>query len=254
MAEPRAIERAGALVRHARRIVACTGAGISTDSGIPDYRGPSGLWTKDPAAARFVDLTSYLADPTLRAQSWQRRANHPAMQAEPNVAHRALAGLFAGGTLRAVLTQNIDGLHQRAGLPGDAVLEMHGNIRSTECVNCAARRPMAEALARVRAGETDPKCQTCGGILKSATVFFGQPLDPAVVDRAGRLLTDADLIWVIGSSLRVQPVAGLVAAAARQAPLIIVNAEPTPYDELAAAVVREPIGTAIPALARPDAA
>lgn len=236
----------------AERVVVVTGAGISTDSGIPDYRGPTGLWTKDPASARFVDLPSYLADPHLRAQSWQRRVSHPALRAEPNAAHHALVRLHRQGALSAVLTQNIDGLHQSAGLPPETVLELHGNIRETECVACGATRSMPEAIARVRAGAPDPSCLDCGGILKSATVFFGQPVDRALFVRAAALLDAADLVWVIGSSLRVQPVAGMVGAAARGRPLLIVNADPTPYDGRASAVVREPIGTAVPALVGAD--
>ncbi len=223
-----------------------TGAGISTDSGIPDYRGPNGLWTKDPSAARYVDLPAYLADAGLRRKAWQRRISHPAHQAQPNAAHRALVDLHRAGRLRAVLTQNIDGLHQRAGLPDDMVLELHGNIRQTECVACGARRPMAEAVARVRDGEADPSCLSCGGILKSATVFFGQSVDGELFARAGRLLAESDLIWVIGSSLRVAPIAGMVGAAAARSALLVTNAEPTRYDDVAVAVVRDPIGAAVP--------
>jgi NAD-dependent deacetylase len=239
---------AGDLVCGARRIVVCTGAGVSTDSGIPDYRGPAGQWTRDPASARFADLPSYLADATLRERAWARRVGNPALRAEPNAAHLALAELYRGGVLSAVLTQNVDGLHQKAGVPDHAVLELHGNIRDTRCVDCGERRPMGEALERVRGGERDPKCLDCGGILKSATVFFGEPVDASVFADAARLLATADLLWVIGSSLRVQPAAGMVAAAARQTPLLIINAEPTPYDALAAAVVRDPIGIAVPAI------
>jgi len=239
---------AGDLVCGARRIVVCTGAGVSTDSGIPDYRGPTGQWTRDPASARFADLPSYLADATLRERAWARRVANPALRAEPNAAHLALAELYRGGVLSAVLTQNVDGLHQKAGVPDHVVLELHGNIRDTRCVACGERRPMGEALERVRSGECDPKCLDCGGILKSATVFFGEPVDASVFADAARLLATADLLWVIGSSLRVQPAAGMIAAAARQTPLLIVNAEPTPYDALAAAVVRDPIGIAVPAI------
>lgn len=235
------------LVARAERIVVCSGAGISTDSGIPDYRGPAGLWTKDPSAARLVDLASYLSDPQLRAASWQRRTTHPALVAEPNAAHRALAQLYRTERLLAVLTQNVDGLHQRAGLPAEAVLELHGNIREAECVACRRRRPMVEMLARVRAGEPDPRCG-CGGIVKSATVFFGQAVDAELFARAGRMLAAADLILAVGTSLRVAPISAMVGRAAETRPLVIVNAEPTRYDRLARAVVREPIGTAVPRL------
>ena len=239
---------AGDLVCEARRIVVCTGAGVSTDSGIPDYRGPAGQWTRDPASARFADLPSYLADAALREQAWARRVTNPALRAEPNAAHLALAHLYRRGVVSSVLTQNVDGLHQKAGVPDHAVLELHGNIRNTRCVNCGERRPMGEALERVRGGERDPKCLDCGGVLKSATVFFGEAVDATVFAQAARQLATADLLWVIGSSLRVQPAAGMVAATARDTALIIVNAEPTPYDTLAAAVVREPIGVAVPTI------
>ncbi|MGI8881360.1 MAG: SIR2 family NAD-dependent protein deacylase [Jatrophihabitans sp.] len=251
-APPKTIDAADAavVIARAERVVVVTGAGISTDSGIPDYRGPNGLWTKDPSAARYVDLPAYLADAELRAEAWQRRISHPAHQAQPNAAHRALVRLHQAGRLRAVLTQNIDGLHQSAGLPDGVVLELHGNIRQTECVDCGRRRSMAEAVGRVQGGEIDPDCRDCGGILKSATVFFGQSVDPDLFARAGRLLAAADLIWVIGSSLRVAPIAGMVGAAAGRSALLVTNAEPTPYDDVAVAVVRDPIGAAVPQMVR----
>ena len=243
------VERAGRLVAGARRICVLTGAGISTDSGIADFRGPDGLWTRNVTAQRFVDFHAYCRDPQLRAQSWQRRAVHPAFGAEPNDAHQALAELHGRCQLPLVLTQNIDGLHQRAGLPAGAVVELHGTVYETECVSCRQRRSMAEAIDRVHAGEADPPCVACGGILKSATVFFGQPLDRQVFGAAVAATKASDLFLVIGTSLSVQPVAGLVPAAARAGiPIVIVNAQPTPYDELACVVVREPIGSALPAM------
>ncbi len=241
------VSSATALVAAARRITVLTGAGVSTDSGIPDFRGPNGLWTRDPDAQRYVDLEQYRSDPAVRRESWRRRAAHPALGAEPNAAHRAIAALHEQGRLRALLTQNIDGLHQRAGVPD--VVELHGSIRETECLGCGAREPMQAALARVRAGETDPDCAHCGGMLKSGTVFFGQALDVAVLERAVEATCDCDLFLTAGTSLSVQPVASLTGLAAAQGvPVVIVNASPTPYDELAAAVVREPIGEALPQL------
>lgn len=224
-----------------------TGAGVSTDSGIPDFRGPHGLWTRDPQAQRYVDLEQYRADPAVREESWRRRAAHPALSAEPNAAHRAIASLSEQGRLRALLTQNIDGLHQRAGVP--EVLELHGSIRETECLGCGARGPMQEALARVRAGEADPDCPRCGGMLKSGTVFFGQALNAVVLKRAVEATRDCDLFLAVGTSLAVQPVASLTGlAAAHGIPVVIVNASPTQYDDIAAAVVREPIGEVLPGL------
>lgn len=237
------------MLARAQRMTVLTGAGVSTDSGIPDFRGPDGLWTRNPDAQRYVDFDLYRRDPDVRRESWRRRAAHPALTAEPNAAHRALAGLHQQGRLRALLTQNIDGLHQRAGLPDEAVVEVHGSIRDTECLGCGERRPMSEALTRVHAGEVDPDCRSCGGLLKSGTVFFGQPLDPEVLGRAVDASRDCDLFLAVGTSLSVQPVAGLTRlAATRGVPVIIVNASPTPYDEVAVAVVREPIGEVLPEL------
>jgi NAD-dependent deacetylase len=238
------------LVAGARRICVLTGAGISTDSGIPDFRGPNGVWTRDPSAERYLDYARYLSDPALRAESWQRRAVHPAFAAEPNDGHRALATLHAQGRLPLVLTQNIDGLHQRGGMPPAAVIELHGTVHETQCLDCADRRPMGEAIARVRAGELDPACASCGGVLKSATIFFGQSLDPQALDSAAQATRESDLFIAIGTTLTVHPVAGLVPMAARAGvPVVIVNAQPTPYDEIATVVVREPIGQVLPALA-----
>jgi NAD-dependent deacetylase len=237
------------LLAAARRLTVLTGAGVSTDSGIPDFRGPDGLWTRNPEAQRYVDFDLYQRDPAVREESWRRRAAHPALRAEPNAAHRAIAGLHEQGRLRALLTQNIDGLHQRAGVPDDLVVEVHGSIRETECLGCGERRPMAEALARVGAGEADPDCRTCGGLLKSGTVFFGQPLDPHVLRRAVDAARDCDLFIAVGTSLSVQPIGSIAGlAAAHGVPVIIVNASPTPYDQIAAAVVREPVGKVLPHL------
>ncbi|MER5545439.1 Sir2 family NAD-dependent protein deacetylase [Streptomyces sp. NPDC002589] len=226
-----------------------SGAGISTDSGIPDYRGPNGLWRRDPEAEKLVTYEYYMADPEIRRRSWQMRRKNRALQAEPNAAHRAVAELARSGLPVRVLTQNVDGLHQLAGMPDRKVLELHGSARSVVCTRCHARGPMADALARVEAGEEDPACRECGGILKSATVMFGERLDPVVLGEALAISKACTVFLAVGSSLQVQPAAGLVGVAAdKGAHLIIVNAEPTPYDELAAEVVREPIGTALPAL------
>lgn len=226
-----------------------TGAGISTDSGIPDFRGPQGLWTRNPAAQRMSSLRDYVADPDVRRRAWLGRRDHAAWTAEPNAGHRALVDLERSGRLRALVTQNIDELHQRAGSDPDLVIEVHGTIHAVECLGCGRRTPMAAALDRVRAGEDDPACLTCGGILKSATISFGQSLVPAVLDRARDVALGCELFLAVGTSLTVQPVAGLARLAlSAGARLVIINAEPTPYDEMAHAVVREPIGSALPAL------
>ena len=230
-----------------RAVAVLTGAGISTDSGIPDFRGPSGIWTKDPAAEKMSTYQVYVSDGAVRRRSWQARLSHPAWTAQPNAAHLALAKLAASPVDTTVITQNIDGLHQRAGTPGDRVLELHGTMYTVVCVNCEVRTPMSDALARVRAGEADPPCADCGGILKSATVMFGQSLDPNVLTRAAAAAGAADLFLAVGSTLTVEPAASLCAVAAEAgARLIIVNRDPTPYDRLATAVISQPIGEVVP--------
>ncbi|WP_328446476.1 NAD-dependent deacetylase [Streptomyces sp. NBC_00386] len=228
-----------------------SGAGISTDSGIPDYRGPNGLWRKDPEAEKLVTYEYYMGDPEIRRRAWQMRRETGALQAEPNAAHRAVAELERSGVPVRVITQNVDGLHQLAGMPARKVLELHGTARSFVCTGCHARGPMEDALARVDAGEDDPACLECGGILKPATVMFGERLDPVVLGQAAAIAKACQVFIAVGSSLQVQPAAGLAGVAADHgARLVVVNAEPTPYDELADDVVREPIGTALPELLR----
>lgn len=232
-----------------KRIVALTGAGISTDSGIPDFRGPQGLWTKNPGTERLSNIHHYMADPVVRRLAWQGRLDHPAWRARPNAGHRALADLERRGTLHALVTQNIDGLHQRAGNSAGKVIEVHGTVHDVVCMSCAWRGPMQPVLDRVRAGEDDPPCERCGGILKSATISFGQSLDPDVLRRALQASEHADLLLTIGTSLQVYPVAGAVPLAKRAgARVVIVNAEPTPFDDIADAVLREPIGKVLPSL------
>ncbi|MER5513927.1 Sir2 family NAD-dependent protein deacetylase [Streptomyces sp. NPDC002763] len=224
-----------------------SGAGISTDSGIPDYRGPNGLWRKDPEAEKLVTYEYYMGDPEIRRRSWQMRRKNRTLTAEPNAAHRAVAELEKSGTPVRVITQNVDGLHQLAGMPARKVLELHGSARSVVCTKCHARGAMVDAIARVEAGEEDPPCLECGGILKSATVMFGERLDPVVLGEALAISKACTVFIAVGSSLQVQPAAGLAGIAADHgARLIIVNAEPTPYDGLADEIIREPIGIALP--------
>ncbi|WP_037673770.1 Sir2 family NAD-dependent protein deacetylase [Streptomyces griseus] len=228
-----------------------SGAGISTDSGIPDYRGPNGLWRRDPEAEKLVTYEYYMGDPEIRRRSWQMRRKNRTLKAEPNAAHRAVAELERSGVPVRVITQNVDGLHQLAGMPARKVLELHGTAREVVCTACHARGPMEEALARVEAGEEDPPCRECGGILKSATVMFGERLDPQVLAEAVAITKACRLFFAVGTTLQVQPAAGLAGIAADHgARLTIINAEPTPYDEIADEVVREPIGTALPRLLR----
>ncbi|MFI6094110.1 SIR2 family NAD-dependent protein deacylase [Lentzea sp. NPDC051213] len=242
-------EAARALVASAHRITVLTGAGISTDSGIPDFRGPDGLWTRDADAGRDATLAAYLSDPAVRKQAWQSRLDHPIWTAKPNAAHKALVELERSGRLRTVVTQNIDGLHQKAGSDPHRVLELHGTLHATVCLGCGATGWMRDALKRVAEGEAEPDCLRCGGILKSATISFGQELDGEVLRRARLAALDCDLLLVVGTSLSVQPAAGLVPLAARAgAQVIICNAEPTPYDVHAAVVLREPVGEVLPDL------
>ena len=241
-------------VQMSARIVALTGAGISTESGIPDFRGPKGVWTTNPKAERLSNIHYYMADPEVRRLAWQSRLEHPAWHATPNAGHLALVDLERRGALHALVTQNIDGLHQQAGHAPDRVIEVHGTMREVRCMECEWRGPMGPLLDRVRAGEEDPPCERCGGILKSATISFGQSLDPVVIERAMRAAERADLLLAIGTSLQVYPVAGAVPLAkAAGARVVIVNAEPTPFDDIADAVLREPIGEVLPRLAAASA-
>jgi NAD-dependent deacetylase len=229
-----------------------TGAGISTDSGIPDFRGPRGLWTLDPEAEKLATIGSYMSDPEVRRRAWRKRRETYAADPQPNAAHRAITELDASGTVALrVITQNTDGLHQRAGLPARKVLELHGTSRAIMCTGCGARSTPEEAFARVEAGEPDPPCRDCGAILKTATVMFGENLDPSVLHEAAAVARASTVFFAVGTSLQVYPAAGLVDLAVDGgARLVIVNAEPTPYDGAAAEVVREPIGDALPRLLR----
>ena len=231
------------------RIVALTGAGISTESGIPDFRGPQGIWTKNPKAEKLSNIHSYMSDPEVRRLAWQQRLNHPAFHAAPNAGHRALADLERTRQLHALITQNIDGLHQKAGNSPAKVIEVHGTVREFVCMSCGIRGPMPVVLERVRAGEEDPPCRDCGGILKSATISFGQQLVPDVIDRAMQAAGKADLLLAIGSTLQVYPVAAAVPRAkAAGARIVIVNAEPTQFDDIADVVIQQRIGAVLPAI------
>jgi NAD-dependent deacetylase len=243
------LRRISAWVNDAGRVVALTGAGISTDSGIPDFRGPNGLWRRDPKAERLASLHPYMNDRQVRVAAWQARLRHPGWTAVPNAGHRALAAMEARGKLDTLVTQNVDGLHHRAGSNPERVIEVHGTMREVVCMSCGERGPMQQALERVRAGEEDPACRSCGGILKSATISFGQSLRERDVRRA-RLAADAcDVFLALGTSLVVYPVAYLPGRALRAgARLVIVNAAATRYDRLAHAVVRAPLGRFLPEL------
>jgi NAD-dependent deacetylase len=237
------------LAAKAERIVVLTGAGISTASGIPDFRGPQGLWTKNPAAQAMFDIDEYVASRAVRVEAWKFRLAAPTWSAEPNPGHLALVELEKQGRLTGLVTQNIDGLHQKAGSSPDLVHELHGTVRFVDCLNCERRIPMTDVLPRLEAGEDDPSCEICGGILKSATISFGQSLDPAVLDAAVTATRSADLFVAVGTSLQVYPAAGLCDVALQAGiPLVILNAQPTPYDEQAAALIATPIETTLPTL------
>ena len=236
-------------IEAAERVVVLTGAGVSTDSGIPDFRGPQGVWTRNPEAEKQSTIQHYVADPEVRRRAWRSRLESPAWAAQPNAGHRALVELERRGKLDTLITQNIDGLHQAAGSSPERVVEVHGTMREVVCLACGQRAPMERALARVRAGEDDPPCRTCGGILKSATISFGQSLVPEDLRRAELAARRCDLMLAVGTKLSVYPVNGCVPAAKDAgARVVIVNAQPTDMDSLADVVLRGPIGEILPRL------
>ena len=237
------------MIDDASRVVVFTGAGISTESGIPDFRGPQGLWTKNPDAEKASNIRYYLADPELRRRNWHARATNGMWDVEPNAGHRALVDLAALTNVSLLVTQNVDGLHHVAGSDPDRLVEIHGTTHRVKCLRCSYRAPMEDALERVRAGEEDPACPECGYILKSATVSFGESLDDADLQRAFAAAEAADVFLALGTSLGVYPIARMPALAnAAGARIIISNGEPTPYDGVAAAVARDPLGEVLPAL------
>jgi NAD-dependent deacetylase len=241
------------LLGSARRVVVLTGAGISTDSGIPDFRGPEGVWTKNPAAERMAALDVYLGDPEVRRRAWRGRLDSPTWTAQPNAGHRALVTLERQGKLDTLVTQNIDGLHQLAGNDPARIIEIHGTIREIVCMSCGDQAPAQATLERVLDGEEDPACLSCGGILKSATISFGQSLVPADLWRAEQAARRCDVLLAVGSSLAVYPAAGLVPLAADHgAAVVIVNAEPTAYDPIADAVIRASISLVLPSVIGED--
>ncbi len=243
------LARAAHWVGAARRIVALTGAGLSTDSGIPDFRGPNGVWTKNPAAEKASTLQHFLSDPEVRRRSWQVRLDNPLFRALPNAGHAALVHLERTGRLLAVVTQNVDGLHQAAGHAPERVIEVHGTVHYTRCWQCDDRRPMEETLARVRAGDLDPACELCGGILKSDAILFGQNLVPEVIDAAARATESCDVLIAAGTSLKVFPAANMVPLAKQSgARVVIVNEQPTGMDRFADVILRGSLGELLPVL------
>jgi NAD-dependent deacetylase len=243
------LETVASWIRDARLIVVLTGAGISTESGIPDFRGPQGVWTKNPEAEKTATLQYYLSDPEIRRRAWENRLRSEMWQAQPNAGHRALAELERKAALHTLVTQNVDGLHQKAGTSPERVIEIHGNVNEAKCMSCAWRGPMPETLERVRAGEDDPRFLDCGGILKSATISFGENLVASDLERAQRASQDADLFLAVGTSLTVYPAAALPEFALNAgARLVVMNAQETPFDRIAAAVFDAQLGTVLPDL------
>jgi NAD-dependent deacetylase len=241
------VSRALALIARSRAVPVLTGAGISTDSRIPDFRGPQGVWTKNPGAEKLASLDHYLTDAEVRRRAWLNRLDSPVWSAEPNEGHRALLRLEAQRKLQLLITQNIDGLHHAAGSDPSRIVEIHGNAREVVCLSCEYRTGMVEVLDRVRAGEADPDCPWCGGILKSATISFGQNLVHEDLLRAERAARDCDLLLAVGSTLSVFPIANVVPVARRNgATVVIVNGSPTEMDDLAHVVVRGSISHLLP--------
>jgi len=243
------IEDVRAWIDAAQRIVVLTGAGISTDSGIPDFRGPRGVWTCDPAAEKMASLQHYMTDSEVRRRAWATRLGLGDGDCQPNSGHRSLVELEACGKLHTLITQNVDGLHQEAGTSPQLVVEIHGTLREVVCMACGERSDMQHALERVRAGEEDPACRSCEGILKSATIYFGQDLVREDLERAERAARGCDLLMAVGTSLAVYPIAEVVPIArATGARVVIVNAEPTDMDHLAHSVLRGSISELLPRL------
>lgn len=254
------------LVAAARRIVVLAGAGMSTGSGIPDFRGPDGLWTKDPDEERISTLSWYLGDEVVRRKAWQYRLHSPIWTSMPNAAHAALVSLERQGRLSAIVTQNTDGLQQIAGSTPRLVLEVHGNVRTYRCERCGVEGNTVDLVDRVRDGEEDPRClrplrefddtapegAPCNGVLRATTILFEEALPVDVIEAGIEAVSQCDCLIAVGTSLTVYPVAGLVPLAKRcGAALVIVNGEETPYDSLADAVVRGRVEEVLPEIVRP---
>lgn len=230
-------------------VTVLTGAGISTDSGIADFRGRNGVWTRNPAAEKASTIEHYLSSTEVRAVAWARRGDSSAWRARPNVGHEALVGLQGRGKLDTLVTQNTDGLHLVAGIDAGRLVEVHGTMRTVGCTTCPYSAPTEEVLARVAAGEADPPCPICGGILKTDTILFGEALRPGDLDAADAAARRCDLLLAVGSTLAVYPVAAMVGIAARSgATVVIVNGGPTEADGLADAVIRGSISEILPAI------
>lgn len=235
-----------ALLRQAHRAVVFTGAGISTESGIPDFRSPGGIWTR----MMPIDFADYVADPEARRESWRRRFEMEETwnSVKPNDGHRAVAELVARGIVTHVITQNIDALHQAGGVPDDKVIEIHGNTTYAKCLDCGRRMSIAAIREQFERDGDAPDCPACGGIVKTATISFGQAMPEGEMKRAEEAVADCDLCLVAGSSLKVYPAAGFPLKAKRNgAALAILNREATPQDPYADLVIHAEIGPVLSA-------
>lgn len=236
-------------LKQANRIVILSGAGLSTAAGIPDFRGPDGLWTRDPYAELVSNLSWYLRDEDVRRAAWRRRVDPVTWGATPTAAHQAIVGLEKQGRLRAVVTQNTDGLQQLAGSSPDLVHEIHGSMRTWRCEMCGRTGPMEEMITRVNAGEEDPRCIHCGGITRATVILFEEVLDADVLEASVEAAEDCDAIVAVGTTLSVYPVAALFPLARRNgAYSVIVNDSPTEYDDEADEVIRGDLNETLPAL------
>ena len=243
------IQRAKVMVQAASAVVVLTGAGVSTDSGVPDFRGPQGVWTKNPLAEKMSDIRYYMSDPDVRRLAWQSRLTHPALRAIPNEAHDSIAAFEETGKLLKLITQNIDGLHQAAGNDPHKIIEIHGTIHRVVCMSCQKKTNMLDELERVKQGELDPLCSSCSGILKSDTISFGQSLDEIKINAVFDCVKKIDLLLCVGTTLQVYPIAGVVdVAKAAHADVLIINNQPTQYDSMADAVLRDSIKVVLPVL------
>jgi len=241
------------LVAASQRIAVLSGAGLSTASGIPDFRGPQGLWTTNPGAEALTDIETYVTDEEVRKLAWQSRLHSPVWAATPNAGHAALVDLEHSGRLAGIVTQNIDGLHQAAGSNPDLIVEVHGSVRRAVCLKCGHEQPIEIVLERVENGDLDPRCQVgdvaCGGLLKSATISFGQQLNPLSMPRAAAMATSCDVLLCLGSTLGVYPVASIVPLAKDQgAKLVICNMGQTSMDDLADVLVAGDLAEILPEL------
>jgi len=242
-----ALLAAAAALEDRDRILVFTGAGISTESGIPDFRGPNGLWTRlDPDDFTY---RRYLEDERFRIASWERRLDSPFVGATPNPAHHAVTRLWREGRAVGCITQNVDGLHADAGLPASVLVELHGNAARIHCIECGDRPERDLVRARWEAGDADPRCERCGGILKPAVVFFGEDMPRRAMLRAAALVAEADAVLVVGSTLSVYPAAFFpLEIADRGDPMVIVNEGPTEHDHAAAVKVPGKAGALLPLL------